>query len=199
MPGCILRVSGPYRTLGAFLESFPLDFEEAHSSRLQRDRGETTDEDNSTFNLTVYDDDGYHVPLQIQAAERFLVENSELLCSMMHHDSVEFAMLDFAWCVPRDSLAPFNRFPPMFLGHCAELKIHLEISLYLIAREKADFEEDEMELLHRDWLVRNEACKRCHGELEAPCICGPEPCRECGDAELELLEGSICPDCVEDC
>lgn len=49
MPGCILRVSGPYRILGAYLESFPLNFEEAHSSRLQRDRRETTDEDSSTL------------------------------------------------------------------------------------------------------------------------------------------------------
>ncbi|MDF1665842.1 MAG: hypothetical protein P1V97_29065 [Planctomycetota bacterium] len=161
--------------------------------------GKTTEESSSTFNFTVYDDDGNHVPLQIEAAEGFLVENSELLRSLMADDSVEFAMLDFAWCVPRDSLASFNRFPPPFLGHCAELNIHLEISLYLSAREKADFEEDEMAVLHKDWLVRHEACKRCHGELEELCICGPEPCRECGDTELALLAGSMCPDCVEDC
>ena len=36
------------------------------------------------------------------------------------------------------------------------------------------------------WSLRHEACKKCHGESKTlPCICGQQPCRNCGKAYLE--------------
>lgn len=198
MPGCVLRLTGTYKKLVVCLEAIPLDFEEAHQSRLARERGETTFEDQCTFNLVVCDDNGDHIPLQIQAAEGFIVENNKLLVSLMTQGFVESASLDFCWKIPRHRLASYNVFPPSLLRLCGELGISLEISLYLSSGELSDVDQVEAAQTYRVWKLRHAACRRCHGEAKEVCICGPEPCRKCGGTEFELLEGSICTDCMEE-
>lgn len=33
---------------------------------------------------------------------------------------------------------------------------------------------------HRVWELRHSACTHCHGKPDDPCICGHEPCKQCG-------------------
>ena len=50
---------------------------------------------------------------------------------------------------------------------------------------------------HSAWAIAHEACERCHGDMGAECRCGPEPCRDCGDTQASLGEGSRCEACAK--
>jgi hypothetical protein len=56
---------------------------------------------------------------------------------------------------------------------------------------------------HHIWQLRHEACKKCHGERDGKrgfdyCICGPEPCRNCGVIDPNSsLSDKGCDRCIK--
>ena len=130
MPGCVLRLSGPHTSLAAVVSGAFVKFVESRASALARERGEATATDNSTFNFTVSDADGEHVPVQVRDAEAFVSAHLEELRELTSQPAVESGILDFGWEVPRDRCGQFNRFPSSFLSLCAKAKLDIEISVY---------------------------------------------------------------------
>jgi len=49
---------------------------------------------------------------------------------------------------------------------------------------------------HRIWELRHSFCNKCHEMTEDPCICGPEPCKTCGQAQPDTsLNEKGCDGC----
>ena len=131
MPGCVLRVSGPCDRLRRSLAASPFDFEEsARSGGSAAGSGESTGR--CAFYHLVSDADGDHVPVQISDVIAFLSQHANALRSLRAGDGVEDACLDFGWNVPNTALAQFNRFPHSQLQLVRDLRIDIDVSVYVV-------------------------------------------------------------------
>jgi hypothetical protein len=119
------------------LESAFVPFVESGASQRARRLGGTTAEDESTFNFTVSNADGDHIPIQIRDAEEFLSAHAAELAELRSRDGVESGFLDFGWEIPSDRLGQFNRFPASLLTLCSKLGLDIEVSVYLVGAGEA--------------------------------------------------------------
>ena len=131
MPGCVLRLSGPFSSLAESLRSAFVPFAEAGQAAKERERRKCGPDDDSTFNFTVSEADGDHVPSQVFEAEAFLREHLDELAELRGREGIERGTLDFGWEVPREAIGQFNRFPSSLLSLCATLELDIEVSVYL--------------------------------------------------------------------
>ena len=138
MPGCVLRISGPYERLRDTIRTAPVHFKESGQSRREREKGTSPADGRCTFNYTVSDADGAHVPLQISDAEIFLSAHGDELRVLLAGDGINDACLDFGWEFPDDSLGQFNKFPHSLLHKCADLRIAIEVSVYHAGKSDGD-------------------------------------------------------------
>ena len=130
MPACVLRVSGPYDLLRDTIRITPIEFHESIFSRRKRERGEASADSRCTFNYTVSDADGDHIPVQVSEAETFLTLHFDHLRMLRSADGVDDACLDFGWNFPDTSWGQFNLFPHSLLQKCGELRIDIKVSVY---------------------------------------------------------------------
>jgi hypothetical protein len=130
MPGCVIRVSGPFDRLSQTISTVALEYEESGASRWARERGEAGVKDRCTFNLTVSNADGDCVPVQISDAETFLSSQESALRILRSSDGIDDICIDFGWNIPEVSCGQWNSFPYTFLEMCASLRIDLVVSVY---------------------------------------------------------------------
>jgi hypothetical protein len=133
MPACVLRVSGPYDHLRNTIRNSPFEFHESIASRRKRERGEASADNRCTFNYTVSDADGDHVPVQVSEAETFLSLHFDRLRILRSADGVDDVCLDFGWNFPDKTSGQFNEFPHSLLQKCAELRIDIQVSVYRVS------------------------------------------------------------------
>ncbi len=131
MPGCVLRLSGPYESLAVSLSNAFVLFKESRATEAKRERGLATTRDEATFNHVVSKADGYHVRRQIEDTIAFLSAHMEELMELRFRPGVDHAMLDFGWVIPTDRICQFHRFPLSLLTLCVQTRIEIEISVYL--------------------------------------------------------------------
>ena len=134
MPGCVLRLSGPHAELAEAVGGAFLRFAESGATARAGKSGQATRPSNSTFNYTVSDADGCHVPQQIKDAEAFVSAHLAQLADLRSRPGVESGVLDFGWEIPVDAISQFNRFPASFLAGCAAARLDIEVSVYLDGR-----------------------------------------------------------------
>jgi len=140
MPGCVLRVSGPHVHLVEALRDAFVPFVEARMTAKARECGKANETDESTFNFTVSDADGEHVPEQIRDAEAFVSGNLKQLVELRSRPGVERGVLDFGWEIPQDSVLPGSYFPSTLLSLCAEARLGIEVTVYLTDSETSNGE-----------------------------------------------------------
>jgi hypothetical protein len=128
----VLRASGPHDKLRHSILATPFAFEESIATRNARERGDDRYEGSSTFNLTISDADGDHVPAQIEETARFLSHSTVALQALRTLEGVERLIVDVSWDLPTTSAGQYNRFPHALLGLCGALAIDLEVSVYLV-------------------------------------------------------------------
>ena len=138
MPACVLRISGPHAALAAAAHGAIVEFVESRASARKRERGESSETDESTFNYTISEADGEHVPVQIRDAEEFLSIHLGELIELRSRPGVERGTLDFGWHIPQDTVGQFNRFPCSLLSMCAKAELDIEVSVYLIKEDSAE-------------------------------------------------------------
>ena len=136
MPACVLRISGPHADVAAAVQGAFVEFVESRATERARERGEASVTDPSTFNFTVSDADGDHVPLQIVDAEEFVSTHLAELIELLSRPGVEGGILDFGWDIPHNKFMQWNRFPSSFLALCAEAKLDIEVSVYVVTRDR---------------------------------------------------------------
>jgi hypothetical protein len=103
-----------------------------------RERGESVDQPRSTFNHTVSDADGDHVPVQVEETMTFLSRHLDSLVALRKCPGVECATLDFGWSMPSSKSGQWNTFPASLLALCGEADIDLVVSVYLTESEGVD-------------------------------------------------------------
>ncbi|QDT89200.1 hypothetical protein Pan161_08270 [Gimesia algae] len=130
---CVLRLSGPYKELSSSIVNTFAEFTEAISARKDRESGRTTEQDQSTFNCTVSNENGDCVPAQITDAISFLTRHRTDIKELRSRSGVEQAILDFAWDFPRESTGQFNRLPLLLLELCTELRLEIKVTVYGVA------------------------------------------------------------------
>lgn len=126
----VLRISGPYEQLRQSMLEVPFPFAESIASRKKRERGESRQNDTSTFNLTISDSDGDRIPAQIEESTLFLTQNVDAINRMRELPGVENLCVDFSWDFPSTSVGQYNRFSCSFLELCGTLGIDIEVSVY---------------------------------------------------------------------
>jgi hypothetical protein len=98
-------------------------------SRKKRDSGQSAD-GITTFNLTISDADGDHVPVQIEESMQFLSQNRDALKRISDLPGVEIFCVDFSWDFPSTSIGQFNWFPASLAELCGSLGIDIKVSVY---------------------------------------------------------------------
>jgi hypothetical protein len=128
----VLRVSGPHDKLRESILTTPFAFKESIATRNARERGDDRHDGESTFNFTISDADGDHVPVQIEETARFLSHSTVALQALRTFEGVERLVVDVSWDLPTSSSGQYNRFPHALLGLCGALAIDLEVSVYSV-------------------------------------------------------------------
>ena len=128
----VLRISGPFEQLRQSMLEVPFPCAEAIASRKKRERGESGEDDTSTFNLTISESDGDCVPAQIEEASLFLAQNMVAMKRIRQLPGVESLCVDFSWDFPSTSIGQYNRFPYSFNELCGTLGIDIKVSVYAV-------------------------------------------------------------------
>ncbi len=118
------------------IEDAFVPFEESDATRRARQSSATSRTDESTFNYTVSEADGDHVPQQIEDAERFMRSHLDDLIDLLSYDGVESSILDFGWELTKDARFPWNRFPSSLLTLCGKVGLDIDVSIYRVSRRK---------------------------------------------------------------
>lgn len=130
MPGCVLRLSGPYLELSESIEKAFVPFVMAgHSKR----RSPLLHED-ITYNHTVSNAD--NLSTQLTDAEEFIREHLQELVDMRSDRGVERAILDFGWELPENSVFPSLRIPSSLIALCSQSRLEIDVSVYPCDRSK---------------------------------------------------------------
>ena len=130
---CVLRVLGDYFDPEACLSDLSLvPFEIFHKGDPKYPASQPNGPrlESSGFLLEVSPNDGDHVPLQVEAAIRFLQSHRADIAAVVRCAEVESAYLDFMWCFPDSSCGQYNAFPAELLGLCSEVGLSIVISVY---------------------------------------------------------------------
>jgi len=128
MPGCVLRIAGSRDAVTEAVTASSIDFIESRASA-------RVFSPVATFLHTVSDEDGDHVPAQIDDAQTFVATHRAELARILSLPGVEGGCLDFGWEIGRDRIAQFNRWPHALLGACAAIGLDLDVSVYLRGHE----------------------------------------------------------------
>ena len=132
MPGCVLRVRGPYPAVARAVEKACVTFHEGRGSVRQGTRSSVPEGQEATFNYTVSVADGDHVPVQIAEAEVFVRQHLPELTELLAAPGIEHAELDFGWDVSDAGIGQMNPFPSSFLAVCAKAGLDIEVSVYVV-------------------------------------------------------------------
>ena len=122
--------------------NIPIAFKEAVASQRRRKHGAPPQDALATFNFTISDSTGDHVPAQIQESAIFLSQNADTIRRLRKLPGVEDLCLDFSWDFPKESIGQSNRFPCSLLTLCATLGVDIDVSVYGVSERSLERKVD---------------------------------------------------------